>query len=1039
MTIGGSGQEGGGPREVSGMVTGVVVRYVREAAGDEGVARVLAAGGGHRRARDLEDPATWISHDEAVALLSASAEVTGDADIALHVGQCMIRQHRGTETAVRLRALGSPAELTRSLAVAANTFTTVSSLEPTEIGQDQAVLRSSSPPGLPRHPYFCDLAKGMLSEVPVLFGLPPAPVGESECQARGGRFCCYHVRWSDDARPPADARSVDSPDGAGVIASPDGAGVIASPDGAGVTAGAAGEARWRPGDLGERLSDAYTTAPDLLSDDDLSSRMERILQRAGDAVGATGTILVARGSDGAPSHLYRWGIADTEARRLAEAILQTPAGSAGADRLVVDVGSPRRAYGRLGAVFPAATTWTVERHQALSFYAAAAATALDLAASLQDARQSDDTARALLFFSRTLAGLGTARDVAQRLADTISAVVGGDESSVLLWDTMDQKLGVRARSRGAHRAAEPALPDPVGAGPPGGAPADATLVLTEPGAPQAPPEPELDSSLLERSPVVAALMGSRDVAVVDRTTQDAFVTTLLDRHGCEVAALFPLFSDDDFLGLVTAEFGEPPPFDLRTDHHLRDRLAGLADQAVIALQNALLVEQVGDQAWHDALTGLPNLRLLADRVEQELGRTAAGGEPPTLLYIDLDRMQRVNEALGHAAGDELIRQVAQRLRAAARDQDTVARLGNDKLAVLLVGLSDRIAVLQMAERMLESVRDPFHVAGAEIFTSASMGVAIAPRHGISHDELLASAADACRRSKQNGRNTHTLSAEDHGPGPADAELQAELRAELRDALDRDELFVLYQPFIDLQTTQVVGVEALVRWHHPTRGVLEPAAFILLAEETDLIVGIDLYVLREACRQMRRWADEGVTPLRMSVNVSARDLTHPGFVSSVVMALRDHGVPPEWLELEVTERVTVDEDGVMRRAAEQLRQLGVRFSLDDFGVGSASLQQMAAFPVTTLKIDRSFVQLLGPPDELTSLATAIIGLAEKLGLDCVAEGVETSRQSRVLLQRGCSTAQGFFFSPPLFPNDVKRMLQSPMRPTSRPLPPPDEGR
>jgi EAL domain-containing protein (putative c-di-GMP-specific phosphodiesterase class I) len=334
------------------------------------------------------------------------------------------------------------------------------------------------------------------------------------------------------------------------------------------------------------------------------------------------------------------------------------------------------------------------------------------------------------------------------------------------------------------------------------------------------------------------------------------------------------------------------------------------------------------------------------------------------------------------------------------------------------------------------VREPFRVAGAEIFTSASMGIAIAPRHGRSHDELLANAAEACRSSKQNGRNTFTLFGDDVDPARGDDELRAELRAELRDALERDELFVLYQPFIDLQTTQVVGVEALVRWHHPTRGVLEPAAFILQAEETDLIVGIDLFVLREACRQMRRWADEGVTPLRMSVNVSGRDLVHPGFVSSVVMALRDHGVPPEWLELEITERVTSDEDGVMRRAAEQLRQLGVRFSLGDFGAGSASLQQMAAFPVTTLKIDRSFIQLLGPPDELSSLAAAIIDLAEKLGLDCVAEGVETSRQSRVLLQRGCSTAQGFFFSPPLFPNDVKRMLQSPMRPTSRPPAPPE---
>jgi diguanylate cyclase (GGDEF)-like protein len=413
-------------------------------------------------------------------------------------------------------------------------------------------------------------------------------------------------------------------------------------------------------------------------------------------------------------------------------------------------------------------------------------------------------------------------------------------------------------------------------------------------------------------------------------------------------------------------------------------------------------------------------------VDQELARSVRTGESSTLCYVDLDRLQRVNDTLGHAAGDELIRQVAQRLRETARDQDTVARLGADKLGVLLVGLSDRVAIGEMAHHMLDAVREPFRVAGAEIFTSVSIGVAVAPHDGSTYDQLIANATEAAQRSKQNGRNTFTLF---NGQDEL-AQADTQIRTDLRHALERDELFVLYQPYIDLQTTQVVGVEALVRWHHPTRGVLEPAAFILQAEESDLIVGIDLFVMREACGQMRQWADEGVTPLRMSVNISSRDLVHPGFVSSVVAALRDYGVPPEWLELEITERVTSDDDGVMRRAAEELRQLGVRFSLDDFGTGSSSLQQMAAFPVSTLKIDRSFVQLIGPPDELSALASAIIGLADKLGLDCIAEGVETSRQSRVLLQRGCSTAQGYFFSPPLFPNDVKRMLQSPMRPTSK---------
>jgi diguanylate cyclase (GGDEF)-like protein len=646
----------------------------------------------------------------------------------------------------------------------------------------------------------------------------------------------------------------------------------------------------------------------------------------------------------------------------------------------------------------------------------------DLAAARAAARRCADSADALLGFSRSLAGLATARDVAGALAGAVAVVSGGASSSVLLWDALDERLRVQARSGGPAGADGADGANGVGAG---GAPT--VLRLGEADATWGPVEPELDDGLLRRSPVAAALMESREPAVVDRASQDAFVARLLEALGCEAAVLFPLLCGDEFLGMVTAEYQSAEALVAGSDAQLRELLGGLADLAVVALQNASLVEQVGDQALYDALTGLPNRRLLTDRVNQELGRIGRRGQSPTLLYLDVDRLHRVNQALGHAAGDELIRQVARRLAATVREQDTVARLGSDKLAVVLVGLSERAAVTEEAERILEALREPLTVAGTEIFTSASMGIAVAPRDGRTYEQLLAGATEAGRRSKANGRNTYIFA--------SDAEDQArhgaELRADLRLALGRDELFVLYQPYVDLETTRVVGVEALVRWNHPERGVLEPAAFILEAEASDLIVGVDLFVMREACRQMRQWAEEGVTPMRVSVNVSERDLVHPGFVSSVSAALRDHGLAPEQLELEITERVVGDEEGVMQRAAAQLRQLGVRISLDDFGAGSASLQQLATFPVTTIKIDRSFLQLLGPPDELGSLATAIIGLAEQLGLHCVAEGVETSRQSRILLQRGCTTAQGFFFSPPLLPTDVKRMLQSPMRPRSAP--------
>jgi EAL domain-containing protein (putative c-di-GMP-specific phosphodiesterase class I) len=302
-------------------------------------------------------------------------------------------------------------------------------------------------------------------------------------------------------------------------------------------------------------------------------------------------------------------------------------------------------------------------------------------------------------------------------------------------------------------------------------------------------------------------------------------------------------------------------------------------------------------------------------------------------------------------------------------------------------------------------------------SSASIGVAMYPEHGDTYDELLSHASDAMHRAKAAGRGTFRIYSASTNTS------DVHIEAELRQAVERNELFVLYQPYIDLRTGDMVGVEALVRWRHPARGVLEPGAFIPQAEETDLIVTVDDFVLRESIQQMRRWEDAGVDLQRLSVNVSTRDLVNPKFTDRVLGILREHGIPAERLEIELTERVVLDADGRVQQTVEELRAEGVRFSIDDFGTGTSSIQQVAAFPVSTLKIDRSFVQILGPADQQNALASAIIAMAEKLGLECVAEGVESSHQTRILLQRGCSIAQGFYFSPPLLPDDVERVLRS----------------
>jgi EAL domain-containing protein (putative c-di-GMP-specific phosphodiesterase class I) len=320
---------------------------------------------------------------------------------------------------------------------------------------------------------------------------------------------------------------------------------------------------------------------------------------------------------------------------------------------------------------------------------------------------------------------------------------------------------------------------------------------------------------------------------------------------------------------------------------------------------------------------------------------------------------------------------------------------------------------------------PFVVFGEEVTTSASIGIAMAPDHGDSYDELLSRADEAMYRAKSRGRNGFQMfsgSVVNASSGRLAIDDRT-LHADLIHALDHSEFFLLYQPYIDLRTSQVVGVEALVRWRHPTLGVLEPSSFISMAERSDIVVALDTWVLEQACRQVRTWLDQGLDPLRLSVNLASRDLSDPSLFHNIDRTLEETGIDPSLLELEITERVVVDSSGPAKENIERLRRLGVRFTIDDFGTGNSSLNRIGSIPVSTLKIDQSFVQVLGPDGDNNELVAAIISMAERLGLDCVAEGVETLQQSRVLLQRGCTTAQGYFFSPPLPAGDVEKMMTS----------------
>ncbi|MCL4434489.1 MAG: EAL domain-containing protein [Actinobacteria bacterium] len=1027
MTITESGQgHDGNQQDVAGTVTSVIMRYVRNKCGDKGLIRMLQLAGECRSVEVLRDPFTWSSYSETMALISAAAQVCADNDISIHLGEEMLRQYDGTDVASLLRSLGSPAEVLKNVTAAAAKFFTVSSLEALEVGDAHAIVRAVGLPGYRRDAILCDFTKGLLSQVPVLFGLVPAVITESECAARGGRFCLYSVGWEEhqwssfvDGRRSIYTMAWSSGEVDEAQAE------IESDDNTKVSYLTA-----QVQQLTMRLQDVYSTAADLLATDDIDSVLARVTKRAAHAVSAPRYVLAIKLAPEQPVQLHHYGLTQQKAKRVAAEILLPEPDTYNGSRLIVDVRSRRQYYGRIAAIYPEGVQFLAQEKEALSVYANYAATALDMVTALDDARRSSATSSALLKFSRQLASLTTTAEVAEQLSKTVPMVVGCDTSAVLLWDDSTKTLRSvkKIEQGGSSNQDDPSggLADGMyGNGAHGGNGDNHEFKYAEPV--QDGQENGTGTVLnipLSASPLIRRVVEARDIIFVDRTTNDSLVKDVLEHYDIQATLLAPIFTTEKCLGIVTANFKHAvQPASVNTKE-LRERVTGLSDQAAVSLENANLLQQISHMAWHDALTGLPNRRLLEDRANQALVHAARAGDVVCMFFVDLDHFKEVNDVLGHAAGDDLIIEVATRLSRTVRQQDTVARLGGDEFAILLPGLSDPEAIEALARRMLASLSMPFNMSGQEVYVTGSIGVAMAPRDGNTYDELLSSADAAMYRSKEMGKNTfQTFDAEEDRTSTPDS---FHLEKDLHKALKRKELFVLYQPFIDLGTAKVVGVEALLRWKHPTRGTLEPATFIEIAEASDLIVQIDSWVISEACRQLRFWLDIGLPPLRIAINVSTRDLAAAEYVDSVLAALENNTLDPSLIELELTERVVFDNTGTMQANVERLQKTGVRFSADDFGTGSSGMDRLGSFPVSILKIDRSFVQVLGPDDQSQVIIQAIVGMAKDLGMTCVAEGVETSTQSRILLQRGCTTAQGFFFSPPLLAVDVERMLRSSAR-------------
>ena len=489
----------------------------------------------------------------------------------------------------------------------------------------------------------------------------------------------------------------------------------------------------------------------------------------------------------------------------------------------------------------------------------------------------------------------------------------------------------------------------------------------------------------------------------------------LHELGAQMYWLWPVTFEDTLLAVLAVGYRGVP--------QVPAEVAGYGTECAtrigVALSNSARGEQLYRQAHFDPLTTLPNRLLFRDRLSQELTRCADGRQRGALLYIDLDHFKKINDTVGHAAGDQLLQIVAQRLRACIKDGDTVARLGGDEFTIILRNVATTEGAQRVATRAIETLQEAVNLAGRDHYVRASIGITVFPDDGTVLDELMRNADLAMYRAKQDGRSRAVFYDRAMQRMPA---LAAD--SGLYRALQRREFSLYYQPQYALADGSLAGLEALLRWQPPREAMRYPGEFVPAAEQSGLIVDIGTWVLEAACAQMAQWCSEGIAPPRLALNVSVHQLRQANFPQAVQRAFESAGVAPGNLEFEITESVFADEEA--RAVLQRIAALGVRLSLDDFGTGYSSLGYLRAHPVQAIKIDRSFIEDVAQNITAATLAETMITMAHALGKTVVAEGVETMEQMEFLRSRGCDFAQGFYFARPAAATDIAAMLRGRIR-------------
>ena len=508
----------------------------------------------------------------------------------------------------------------------------------------------------------------------------------------------------------------------------------------------------------------------------------------------------------------------------------------------------------------------------------------------------------------------------------------------------------------------------------------------------------------------------------DRRLQDFRETYLAPFRTAAILAA-PFRYNGKISGLIVHEHVGRPRKWILDERMFASSLADFVALTLSAAGRQQVQEQLRHLANFDRLTGLPNRVMFHDRLAHALAKSERFNRRTALLFVDLDRFKSINDSLGHQIGDRVLRRTAKRLVRCVRNCDTVTRLGGDEFTVILEEIDDVQTVIAITERILDTLGEPLYLDDYDLHLTASIGIALFPDDGADAETLLQNADTAMYRSKKEGRNRFQFFTSDMHDQAIE---RLEREREIRHAIENQEFELHFQPQLDIRTGRNVGFEALVRWNHPERGFVLPGEFIGLAEESGLIAKLGEWVLRESCRQARQWYDEFGDGFHIAVNLSAAQFIAQSIPQLVADALQESGLPQELLLLEITESLAVGEGVETLNLLQDLKKQGCRLALDDFGTGSSSLSYLKRFPVDIIKIDRSFVSDLQGDAHDAAIARATIGLARSLGLDVIAEGVETQLQLDWLLDEGCTIVQGFLFSEPLPASECRSWLENPQR-------------